>query len=58
MDTFCHYIDVLDILESVFSPEVSYGVVEGCGLGGISNHIKAFKLHLLKDQRELLTEGP
>ena len=23
----------------------------GCGLGGVTNHIKAFMLHLLEDQR-------
>ena len=34
------------------------GVGEGCVLGGVSNHIKAFKLHLLIDQREFLAEGP
>ena len=34
------------------------GVVGRCVLGGANNHIKAFKLHLLHDQRELLTEGP
>ena len=26
-------------------------------LGGIKSHIKAFELHLLDDQRELLPEG-
>ena len=44
------------------SPEFSLcllkGVGEGCVLGGVTNHIKAFKLHLLKDQREFLAEGP
>ena len=57
---FNHYTDlhVLDISKSVFSPEFSEGLVGGCGLGGVSNHIKAFKLHLLQYQRELLTEGP
>ena len=25
---------------------------------GISNHIKAFKLHLLQDQREMPIDGP
>ena len=30
----------------------------GCVLGGDKNHIKSFKLHLLQDQRELLTEDP
>ena len=28
----------------------------GCDLGGVNNHIKAFMLHLLKDQRDLLIE--
>ena len=27
-------------------------------MGGVTNHINAFMLHLLKDQRDLLTEGP
>ena len=27
-------------------------------LDEVNNHIKAFKLHLLQDQSELLTEGP
>ena len=30
----------------------------GVCLGGVTNHIKVFKLHLLKDQREFLAEGP
>ena len=29
-----------------------------CDLGGVTNHIKSFMLHLLKDQRDLHTEGP
>ena len=29
-----------------------------CVLGGVNNHIKALKLKLPGDQRELLTEGP
>ena len=28
------------------------------GRGGVINHIKTFELHLIEDQRELLTEGP
>ena len=30
----------------------------GCDLGGVINHFKAFMLHLLKDQRNLLAEDP
>ena len=30
----------------------------GCDLGGVINHTKASMLHLLKDQRDLLAEGP
>ena len=33
------------------------GVGEGCVLGGVTNHIKAFKPHLLKDQSEFLAEN-
>lgn len=43
---------------AVFSPEFSQGVVGGCVLGEIKSHIKEFKLHLLQDEKELLTEGP
>jgi hypothetical protein len=43
---------------AVFSLEFFQHVVGGCVLGGANNHIKAFKPHLLKDQRELLNEGP
>ena len=34
------------------------GVVKECVLGGVTKHIKAFKLHLLNDQREFLAESP
>ena len=30
------------------------GRVEVCVMGGVTNHIKAFKLHLLKDQGAIL----
>ena len=30
------------------------GIVGGCVLGGVINHNKALKLHLIQDQRELL----
>ena len=33
------------------------GVGEGCVLGGVTNHIKAFKLHLLKDQGNFLLKA-
>ena len=36
----------------------SLGVLGKYVLGGIKNHIKASKLHLLHHQREMLTESP
>ena len=36
----------------------SKGVVEGRDLGGVINHIKAFKLHLFKRRRDFLVESP
>ena len=33
-------------------------ILRGCVLGRVDKQIKAFKLHLLHHQRELLTEGP
>ena len=41
---------------SVFSSEFSQGKVGECVLGGVNNHIKTYKLHPLKDQRELLAK--
>ena len=40
------------------SLESSENVGVGAILGGVNNHIKAFMLYPLKDQRCLLTEGP
>ena len=42
---------------SEFSLCLLKGVGEGCVLGGVTNHIKAFKLHLLKDQRDFLLKA-
>ena len=39
---------------AVFSPQ---GIMGGCILGGVTNHIKALKLHPLYDQRELNTKS-
>ena len=39
-------------------PRIFKDVGVGTILGGVNNHIKAFMLHPLKDQRDLLTEGP
>ena len=33
------------------------GVGEGCVLGGVTNHIKAFKPHLLKRSKEVLAQS-
>ena len=41
-----------------FSSEVSWGLVGSSVLGVVDDHIKASKLHLLHNQKKLLTEDP
>ena len=45
-------------MKSEISLESSKDVGVGAILGGVNNHIKAFMLHPLKDQRGLLIEDP
>ena len=45
-------------VHSEISLESSEDIGVGTILGGVINHIKASMLHLLKDQRDLLVEGP
>ena len=37
----CLHLRDEELVSSVFSPEFSQGVVGGCVLGGVNNHIKA-----------------
>ena len=39
-------------------PRILWRRGSGSDVGGVTNHIKAYILHLLKDQRDLFIEGP